>query len=103
MTDKIQNIIESIQLKCKSLHENLVSERSTRIEQEAEIVTLKDEISILKNQNYEIEQQKGTLKFELETIMQKGIDEKESVLNDRNDEIDELVREIEHCIKQLKQ
>ncbi len=80
-----------------------MSERSTRIEQEAEIVTLKDEISILKNQNHEIEQQKGTLKFELETIMQKGIDEKESVLNDRNEEIDELVREIEHCIKQLKQ
>ena len=103
MTDKIQHIIESIQLKCKLLHENLVSERSTRIEQEAEIVTLKDEISILKNQNQEIEQQKRTLKLELETIMQKGIDEKESVLNDRNDEIDELVREIEHCIKQLKQ
>ena len=57
----------------------------------------------MKNQNHEIEQQKGTLKFELETIMQKGIDEKESALNDRNEEIDELVREIEHCIKQLKQ
>ena len=80
-----------------------MSERSTRIEQEAEIVTLKNEISILKNQNYEIEQLKAALKIELETIMQKGIDEKESVLNDRNEEIDELVREIEHCIKQLKQ
>jgi hypothetical protein len=103
MTDKIQHIIESIHLKCKTLHENLVSERSIRIEHEAEIVTLKNEISILKNQNYEIEQLKAALKIDLETIMQKGIDEKESVLNDRNEEIDELVREIEHCIKQLKQ
>ena len=103
MTDKIQHIIESIHVKCKSLHENLVSERSTRIEQEAEIVALKDEISILKNQNHEIDQQKVALRLELETIMQKGIDEKESVLNDRNGEIDELVREIDHCIKHLKQ
>ena len=90
-------------MKCKSLHENLVSERSCRIEKEAEIETLKSEISFLKQQNHEVEQERGSLKFELETIMQKGIDDKESVLNDRNEEIDELVREIEHCIKQLKQ
>lgn len=103
MTEQIQHIIDSIRLKCKTLHEKLVSERSIRIEQEAEITTLKSEIAILKNQNSQMEQEKEKLKLELETLIQKEIDEKDSVVNNRNEEIDDLVREIEHCINQLKQ
>ena len=54
MTERIQHIIEGIRLKCKTLHEQLVSERSIRIDQESELTLLKTEISILKTKNSEI-------------------------------------------------
>ncbi len=103
MTERIQHIIEGIRLKCKTLHEQLVSERSIRIDQESELTLLKTEISILKTKNSEIEEEKNLLKSELDLTIQKSIDEKDSVENNRNEEIDDLVREIEHCINQLKQ
>ncbi len=103
MTERIQHMIEGIRLKCRSLHEQLVSERSIRIDQESELSLLKSEISLLKNKNSEIEDEKRVIRNELDLIIQKSIDEKVSIENDRNEEIDDLVREIEHCINQLKQ
>ena len=103
MTERIQHIIEGIRLKCKTLHDQLVSERSIRIDQESELTLLKSEISILKNKNSEIEEEKRALSVELNLAIQKSIDEKVAVESDRNEEIDDLVREIEHCINQLKQ
>ena len=44
MTEKIQHIIDTIRLKCKTLHAQLESERSVKINQEAEITDLKSDV-----------------------------------------------------------
>ena len=103
MTEKVQYIIDGIRLKCKALHSQLVQERSIRMNQEAELTSLKSEILILKDQNNGIELELGRFKMELETIEKQRIENNISTVNGRNSEIDDLVREIEHCINQLKQ
>ena len=102
MTDKIQHIIDGIRLKCKTLYYQLVAERALRLEHEAELTSIKSEFSVLKIENNEIQLENSKLKTELETIIQQRIDENQAGLKDRNEEIDDLVREIEHCINQLK-
>jgi hypothetical protein len=85
------------------LHAQLESERAAKISQDVELTDLKSEILILKNKNFQIEQEKNQLKSELDSIIKQGVDDKQAVEENRNEEIDELVREIEHCINQLKQ
>jgi len=103
MTEKIQHIIDTIRLRYKTLHSQLEVERALKLSLDAELSDLKSEISILKSQNDVIEHEKNQLRLELDLIIKQGVDEKQSTVEGRNEEIDELVREIEHCINQLKQ
>ncbi len=102
MTEKIQHIIDGIRLKCKALYSQLESERALRLEQEAELSTVKNEFQELKDEKILLEDTITKLKSELELIEKQRIEEQQASLRDRNEEIDDLVREIEHCIKQLK-
>ena len=102
MTEKIQHIIDGIRLKCKALYSQLESERVLRLAQEAELSTFKNEIQLLKDEKNNFEVTINKLKEELNLIEKQRIEEKQASLRDRNEEIDDLVREIEHCIKQLK-
>ena len=102
MTEKIQHIIDGIRLKCKALYSQLESERSLRMDHEAELSTIKDYFQILKDENIFFEETISKLKSDLELIEKQRVEEKQASLKDRNEEIDDLVREIEHCIKQLK-
>ncbi len=102
MTEKIQHIIDGIRLKCKALYSQLETERALRLEQEAELSTVKNEFQVLLDEKIVLEDTLTKLKSELELIEKQRIDEKQASLRDRNEEIDDLVREIEHCIKQLK-
>ena len=102
MTEKIQHIIDGIRLKCKALYSQLESERSLRMDHEAELSTIKNDFQILKDENIFFEETISKLKSDLELIEKQRVEEKQASLKDRNEEIDDLVREIEHCIKQLK-
>jgi len=102
MTEKIQHIIDGIRLKCKALYSQLESERALRLEQEAELTTIKSDFQVLNSQKNELEDTISKLRLELESIEKQRVEEKQTSLRDRNEEIDDLVREIEHCIKQLK-
>lgn len=102
MTEKIQHIIDGIRLKCKALYSQLESERALRMEQEAELSTIKNDYQLLKDEKIIFEETISKLKSELELIEKQRVEEKQVSLIDRNEEIDDLVREIEHCIKQLK-
>ena len=59
-------------------------------------------LSLLKDEKIIFEETISKLKSELELIEKQRVEEKQASLIDRNEEIDDLVREIEHCIKQLK-
>jgi uncharacterized protein (DUF3084 family) len=102
MTEKIQQLIEDIKLKYKMLYSQLVEERNLRLKQNAELSSLNDEVSVLKSKISDFEIENLKLKVDLDTIIQERIEERNSSLKIRNQEIDDLVREIEHCITQLK-
>ena len=102
MTEKIQQLIEDIRLKYKTLYSQLIEERTLRLDQNAELTSLKEQNSILNNKINEFEIENLKFKLDLETIIQERIEERNSNLKIRNQEIDDLVREIEHCINQLK-
>ena len=102
MTEKIQHIINDIRLKSKSLHSQLVSEREIKLALEVELNELKSTSDALRNENSNLTGEIQQLKSELNSILKKRIDEERTVILDRNQDIDDLVREIEHCINQLK-
>lgn len=102
MTEKIQQLIEDIRLKYKTLYSQLIEERTLRLNQNAELTSFKEQNSILNSKINEFEIENLKLKLDLETIIQERIEERNSNLKIRNQEIDDLVREIEHCINQLK-
>jgi Mg2+ and Co2+ transporter CorA len=102
MTDKIQQIIDDISRKAKALHHQLVEERLQNEQLRLEIVELREQ---LMSTNGQIEGQAleiNRLKSELEASKEQVV-EKPVVSDKRKDEeIDELVKEIEYCISQLK-
>jgi hypothetical protein len=101
MTEKIQQIIVSIRLKTVQMHAQLVASR----EQIAYLVTenqsFKVQIESLGQANKALEAKLSNLELQLFAT-------KEQVVNapvshsKKEEEIDELVKEIEYCISQLK-
>ena len=105
MTENIQNSLDNILYKVKSIHGELLNERKTNSD-------LKNEIQQLRNSNIEKTNQVFSLETEVETLRsalhlaQNKVVEvpvQVPIIGKREEEIDELVREIEHCIEQLKQ
>ena len=101
MTDKIQLVLEDIRLKCRHLHSQLELERSKNLELRTELEASKSKISELNQKNEEFIQTNMKLVTELESTIKQGIEMHGSGESNRNAQIDELVREIEHCITQL--
>lgn len=101
MTEHIQHIIEKIRQKALALHTQLNEEREKNKEFQAEITALKENQQSLKQKEDENLSKIASLKMELETT--KGqIVENSRPIGKKDEEIDELVKEIEHCISQLK-
>ena len=102
MTEKIQHIINDIRLKSNSLHSQLVSERERAKELEVELNEVTSQKNVLESEKTYLNESVIKLKSELETIFKQRVDEENSITESRNQDIDDLVREIEHCINQLK-
>lgn len=103
MTENIQNSLNNILNKVKSIHGELLNELKTNSD-------LKNEIQQLRNSNIEktnlvfsLETEVETLRTALHLAQNKVVEVPIQVVGKREEEIDELVREIEHCIEQLKQ
>jgi hypothetical protein len=103
MTEKIQDTIQAISRKAVRIGEALCSERSKN-----EI--LQEEIHRTKEQLAEEIAAVGQLKMEIESLKSalhlaenKVVDIPVPVKGRNEQEIDELVKEIEFCIEQLKQ
>jgi len=109
MTEKIQHIIKDIRLKCNALHVQLISVRREKGELEVELNELKSkQLSIIKEKVALIEDNSRVLfevhelKSRLQTILDENVNKNSTLLRERDEEIDDLVREIEGCINQLK-
>jgi uncharacterized coiled-coil DUF342 family protein len=103
MTENIQNSLDNILYKVKSIHGELLNERKTNSDLKNEIQQLKNSNIEKTNQIFSLETEVETLRSALHLAQNKVVEAPFQVVGKREEEIDELVREIEHSIEQLYQ
>ena len=101
MSDRINELVSAIREKASHMHGQLSTERSANSKLREEIETIKSDII---SKNSEIDALKSKL-IDLENNM--NTTEKQDVIGSKgnvisNEQIDELVKEIEYCLGQLK-
>ncbi len=102
MTEKLQQIIDDIRGKTETLHRQLQEERVNTARLQNEIAELKSTIAAKEQHESVLFADIDKLKMELEAIRIQVKDPSDLSVRNRDEEIDELVKEIEYCISQLK-
>lgn len=102
MTERIQKSIEEIRIKSKALFSQLTEEREMNKSLLAEMRTLKEIESNLKEKEVAYLHEISDLKMALEEAKSQVVEVSIPSFGKKEDEIDELVKEIEYCIGQLK-
>lgn len=102
MTDRVQQIINDIRRKSTELHQELILERSKNELLRAELKGLGDSLEQSKQELNQHLSDIESLKMELETAKIQVVSEDHSFPKRKDEDIDELVKEIEYCISQLK-
>jgi phage-related minor tail protein len=101
MTERIQHIIDEIRLKSQALHHQLNEEREKNKALSAELHLITERLEVEKQKEEQLLSKIEALSNELETTKSQVVET--SPPSGKNDEeIDELVKEIEYCISQLK-
>lgn len=103
MTEQISGIVLQIQGKFHDLHQQLLAEREKNNALETELRQSGSLLSANQEQIFLLEQQNQELQKELNQLNEQFESQKSQVILDKDAEIDELVREIDNCISQLKQ
>jgi hypothetical protein len=101
MTDTIQKIIEKIRSKSIEINNQLIKEREKNTTLESENVSLKAQLTGMADALKVLNVEMSELKIALETAKNQVVETPISK-NRKEEEIDELVKEIEYCISQLK-
>ena len=102
MTERIQHSIDEIRLKSRALHYQLTEERETNKSLLTELRTLKETEENLKKNEVAYLQEISDLKMALEETKSQVVEVSVPSVGKTGEEIDELVKEIEYCISQLK-
>ena len=103
MTEQISRIVLQLQGKFHDLHQQLVAERAKNVDLENELKQAKVLISASQAEISKLENSKLQLEVELNRLNNELISQQKAVVANKDAEIDALVREIDHCISQLKQ
>jgi len=103
MTEKIQDTIQAISRKAVRIGEALRSERSKNEILQEEIDRNKEELAKELTANTHLKAEIESLKSALHLAENKVVEVPAPVIGRTEQEIDELVKEIEFCIEQLKQ
>lgn len=103
MTEKIQDTIQEISRKAVRIGEALRSERSKNEILQEEIDRNKEELAKELKANTHLKAEIESLKSALHLAENKVVEVPAPVIGRTEQEIDELVKEIEFCIEQLKQ
>jgi len=101
MTEHIQNSISLIKEKVTSLHGQVQQERAQNEELKSEITLLAQQLVALKEENDQLLTAVEQLNSALAAAKSQVVESTPS-LRRSDEQIDELVREIEYCISQLK-
>lgn len=103
MTEKIQDTIQEISRKAVRIGEALRSERSKNEILQEEIDRNKEELAKELTANTNLKAEIESLRSALHLAENKVVEVPAPVIGRTEQEIDELVKEIEFCIEQLKQ
>lgn len=103
MTEKIQDTIQEISRKAVRIGEALHSERSKNEILQEEIDRNKEELAKELTANTHLKAEIESLRSALHLAENKVVEVPAPVIGRTEQEIDELVKEIEFCIEQLKQ
>ena len=101
MSDRIHQLVDTIREKSISLKDQVASEKAKKQELEQEVQNLKQEVSLKDGKVGELSSKVTELNDDLKTVKEQSITGSEGK-GISNDQIDELVKEIEYCIGQLK-
>ncbi len=101
MNPRIQQLIDEIKAKSLALHDDLQNERAKCLNQQLELDRLKVELDDFNIKNENLKAQVSLLQEKLEETKGQVV-ENSQYSSRNNEEIDELVREIEYCINQLR-
>jgi septation ring formation regulator EzrA len=102
MTEQIEKSIEQILEKVKLLHVDLQKERSTRADLSTEINKMRSELLASNEREVILNNEIDTLKSALLLAEKKVVETPIQTFGKREEEIEELVKDIEYCIEQLK-
>jgi chromosome segregation ATPase len=101
MTERIQQIIGTIRTKMVQMHAQLVASREKYALLETDFLSLKSQLDALQQSNNELKEKLSDVELQLITAKEQVVSTPFSVSR-KEEEIDELVKEIEYCISQLK-
>jgi len=101
MTERIQQIIGTIRTKMIQMHGQLVASREKYTLLETEFLSLKSQLDALQQNNNALKEKLSEVELQLITAKEQVASTPVSVSR-KEEEIDELVKEIEYCISQLK-
>ena len=102
MTEQIERSIEQILSKARALHSELQSEKSRNVALQREVERMKGELLSFSEKEFMLNTEIETLKSALQLAENKVVEVPVQLVGKREEEIDELVKEIEYCIEQLK-
>jgi methyl-accepting chemotaxis protein len=102
MTEKIQQIIDDIRQKMAVLDHQLTEVRASNAVLQAELNESNIQLEKSKNEGESLVEAVNELKIALEAANNQVVEVDRPTQGRRDDEIDELVKEIEYCISQLK-
>ena len=103
MSDRISKLIDSIKGRAVQLHQELQNERTKSAGLENELSALKSDLNAKSAEIQESKEKIAQLGDQLKTLSEQKVDQPTSGADISDEQIDELVREIEFCIAQLKQ
>jgi methyl-accepting chemotaxis protein len=102
MIEKIQQIIDDIRQKMAVLDHQLTEVRANNAVLQAELNESNIQLEKSKNEGESLIEAVNELKIALEAANNQVVEVDRPTQGRRDDEIDELVKEIEYCISQLK-
>ncbi len=102
MSDGIRLLIEQIGDRAKHIHQQLEAERSKNVQLSEELAQLKSELAQKESTVDTLNSEVSALKEEINSMKDHTITPSvRPQISD--DEIDDLVKEIDYCLEQLKQ
>lgn len=103
MSDRVSKLIDSIREKAVQLHQELQNERSKNEQLGEELDALKSELNTKSVEIQAAYEKIAQLGDQVKTLSEQKVDQVQTGNDISDEQIDELVREIEFCIAQLKQ